>query len=138
MKIKFENPIFSAVYGSSNEFIYLTKQNSIELYNLEYSRKTSVYSDSYLNLNWQSLLAFSYNKKKNLLGLVYCNPSVIFYVDLSTNNHKRLDAMIELKYNLSCSNTAGLTSKFISKTSYKPNCYTLAWLDGKYNIDQDL
>jgi hypothetical protein len=36
----------------------------------------------------------SYNKDNKCLGLVFCNPSLIFYIDLNTGNHKRLDAMI--------------------------------------------
>lgn len=35
----------------------------------------------------------SYNKYNNCLGLVFYKPSLIYYIDLSTGNHKRLDAM---------------------------------------------
>lgn len=108
------------------------------MYNLTQKKKSTIYSDSYLNENWQNLLAMSYNKEKNLLGLAFRNPSILFYIDLQTNSHKRLDAMIELKYDLSSSNTPGLTYKYISKSFYKPTGYTLSWLNGKFDIDQDL
>lgn len=138
IKIKVESPIFCAVHNSSEEFIYLTRQHAIELYNTETNRKTVIYSDSFLNENWQNLLCMAYLKEKNLLGLVYKNPSLMFHIDLNTNAHKRSDILTELKYDLSSSNTNGLTNKYISKSSYKPMAYTLGWLQGKFNIDDHL
>ena len=46
--------------------------------------------------------------------------------------------MIELKYVLTCSNTPGLTNKYISRSFYKSADYTLGWLLGKFSLDEDL
>lgn len=46
--------------------------------------------------------------------------------------------MIELKYDLSFSNTPGLTKKYPSKSIYKPTQYTLGWLNNKCNVMDDV
>lgn len=102
--------------------------------NLTSNNKFTLYSDSYLNDNWQNLIAVSYNKERNLLGLVYL-PHLILYVDLTTNLHKKFDPMFSLKYDLTSSNTPGLTYKYNSKSFYRPTNYTLSWLNASFSKD---
>lgn len=96
-----------------------------------------MYSDSYLNDNWANLISISYNKDRNILGLVYL-PHIIFYIDLATNIHKKFDPMLSMKYDLSLSNTPGLTYKYISKSAYRPTHYTLSWLNANLNKEEHL
>lgn len=43
--------------------------------------------------------------------------------------------MLSLKYDLTSSNTVGLTYKYNSKSAYKPIHYTLSWLNANFNKD---